>query len=179
MVGLAMMIASPADAVPWAGWERLEGDVSRDIDAAAKDRQSRYPKNIDIRWQVRQIGDFDFDAPVLAALAVQLDGEGPQELVVLTASELIALRGIGQGRPDVVQRLALKPKLGVAERWPRDHRGEIALVGTGAQAQLLVRSSASARGGKLAARLPLAIESSFSGFPACDGGSFTAVPGRG
>jgi hypothetical protein len=179
LVLTAVVLATrPLTAAPWQGWERLENDLAGLLDEIAAERQARYPIDIDIRWQTRQIADFDFGAPVLAAQAVQLDGKGPEELVILTTTELIALSGIGSGRPDVVQRLALGSGLAAAERWPRDPRGEIAMAMTAQGTELRVRSSAMATGARIPVALPLKIVGTFGGYPACGESTLKAVPGR-
>ena len=176
-LALVVLGTSESEAEPWPGWSALERDLSAAIDGHAQARQARYPRPIAIKFKPRRIADFNFDQPVLAAIAANVDGSGPDELVILTSTELIVLGGVGGGKLHVSKRVDLKKAAGgIAARRPRDPRGEISL--DRGSNTLWVRSSELASGVKVALGGELAGGARFSGFPSCAPGTLPAVPGR-
>lgn len=147
------------------------------MQAQVSARLARFPHPIRIGWTPRRVADFDFGAPVVAAALVDVTGDGRDELMVLTAGELIAIEGLGTGKAGVIARVALAGPDNVPR--PRDAFGEISVVATEFGNELWVRSSSKARGERFAATLPLVATGSFEGMPACAPRLSPLVPGRG
>jgi len=169
--------AARAHAEPWPHWGKLEESITSRMQAQVSARLARFPHPIRIGWSPRRMADFDFGAEVIAGALADLDGDGRDELLVLTTTEVVAISGLGANKVEVVARVALPGPENVPR--PRDPLGEVDVVSTETGTELWVRSSTMARGVRFAATLPLQVIGTFDGMPACAPRVSALVPGRG
>lgn len=172
----SMLIPVLAMAKPWPHWDSVISDAEKRLQAQVKERLSRLPHPIEIKWAPRRIADFDFGDPVLAAAPADVVPGGAEELVVVTAEEIIILGGIGRRRAEVLARATL-PGADAKIR-PRDPVGDVVMVRGSSGPELWVRSSARAKGTRYSVSLPLAPIGEISGFPVCPGKLAKLVAGK-
>ena len=136
------------------------------------------PVPVPVRWGARRVSSISLDAPLLALGAGDLDGDQQDELLVLTASELVVL---GQDGRTLASRVRARLSAEPATVRPRDPVGTL-VVGDAdgdGRAEVAVRSSEQASGAVLAMRDGALVEvGQIAGFPLCTGTVGQLVTGR-
>jgi hypothetical protein len=79
---------------------RLAHAVRARLDAAAATHVAKLvpPVRVAIKWKPQRLGSLDVGAPIVAAVAADLDGDGKAELYLVTSREVIAVAIAGRIR---------------------------------------------------------------------------------
>ena len=160
MAALACLAAAPAAAQPAAPTpDRDARDAQRQRLATLWDRIATLldeasavraavrvpPRPVQVRWQARRLASIAFDAPLLGLAGADLDGDGRDELIALTARELVVLAHDGQGlavhsRASLpAEPATIRPRAPVGALVVRDRDGD-------GRDEIAARSSEHARG---------------------------------
>lgn len=147
------------------------------------------PTPVAVRWQARRVASIPLDAPLLALAAGDLDGDARDELVALTAREVVILGPDGDGfavrtrAPLPAEPAAVRPRTPVGTLVVHDGDGD-------GRDEVAARSSEQARGIVIASRPAsraqpkgkpgpaLEERGRVAGFPLCDGVLGQLEPGR-
>jgi hypothetical protein len=168
-------------------WDRIT--VLLDEASAAHVPARVPPMPVPVRWQAKRVASIPLDAPLLALAAGDLDGDARDELVALTAREVVILGPDGDGF--AVRARAALPAEPAAVR-PRTPVGTLVVHdGDGdGRDEVAARSSEQARGVVLASQVApraqprgkagpaLEERGRAAGFPLCAGVLGQLEPGR-
>src|SRR5262245_58795973 len=104
VVVAALAFARPA-AADDGFMHRLAEAVAQRLDAAAATHAPRPvpPQPIDVKWNVKKVGNFDLGAPLVALTAADLDGDGKPELYAVTAREVVAIALTAHGTKELAR----------------------------------------------------------------------------
>lgn len=180
VVGLAAAV--PAAASPQAEDQHdssflgdLLARVRSALDEAAASRAPQPPSPVPVVWRPRKLASFNFSAPLLGLEAADLDGDGGDELVALTADE-VAVLDFGD-KPRAVARAPLPSRPALVRS--RDPVGSISVEVGDDAAIVVARSSEQAVGARyrFAAGTIEAVADA-PGYPLCRGVSAELAQGR-
>lgn len=149
------------------------------------------PTPVPVRWQARRVASIALDAPLLALAAGDLDGDARDELIALTAREVVVLSPDGNGSGFVVRTRTALPAEPAAVR-PRTPVGTLVVHDSDGDGrdEVAARSSEQARGlvlglasraqpkGKPGQSQSLQERARVAGFPLCAGVLGQLEPGR-
>ncbi|MEZ4404187.1 MAG: VCBS repeat-containing protein [Kofleriaceae bacterium] len=144
-------------------WRTVVGE----LEAASAARRPALvpPVKLAVSWRPRRLTSLDLGSALLALAAADLDGDGADELVALTEQHLIVLAPAGKGLRE--RRRVAVPAESPSVR-PRDPVGVIAVVARPGGAEVLARTSTSARGARYQWRDGGLVEvGPVAGFPLC------------
>lgn len=164
-------------------WDRIT--MLLDEASASREPARVPPTPVPVRWQARRVASIPLDAPLLALAAGDLDGDARDELVALTAREVVILAPDGDGfavrtrAPLPAEPAAMRPRTPVGTLVVHDSDGD-------GRDEVAARSSEQARGIVLASRaqpagkpgLALEERARVAGFPLCAGVLGQLEPGR-
>lgn len=177
IVACVLSVAAPAAAAAQPGWlERARAFAAEKLDQASDALEPPLvpPQPIAVTYRARRIGTLELGAPLLELIAIDLDGDGRDELVALTTREVLVLQPPARSGVSVRARAPLPAA--PASVQPRDPVGALTSGGPGL---VRARSSTQAAGAAYAwsdGRLVAGDE--IAGFPLCPTLSAELAPGR-
>jgi hypothetical protein len=158
--------------------ERLWIEIARRLDRASPPAAPP-PVPIAVTWRARQLAAIDFAAPLLALRAVDIDGDGPAELVAVTAAELRVMRVVpgGPAAATLARAALVGAPAVIAPREPG--ATAVATRATDGSLTIAARLSALAAGGLWQMRAgSLERLAETDGFVLCPGVRAELAPGR-
>ncbi|MCP4445222.1 MAG: VCBS repeat-containing protein [Myxococcales bacterium] len=168
-------IDSPAGLRHW--WERVNARVEELIEA----HRIVPPTPVTVRWKPQRIWSGALGGELLDLAAVDLGGDGPDELLALTSKSVLVLSR-RRGLFDVRSKIGL-PETPAKTR-SRDPIGMLAVADPApslATSELVLRARSSEQGvgGSYAWRDGALVRiAEFAGYPLCDSGTIRAALGR-
>ena len=178
MISLLATVAAVALASPPAGAPPLRDYVERVARALAEASAARVPTPpvpVPVMWRARLRGTIELGRPLLALEVVDLDGDGKDELLALTDTELAALSTAGDLQ--ILARAPLPARPATVRA--RDPVGALLVTRDASGLAIVARSSEQAVGGRYRWRAgALVNDGEVAGYRLCDELTGELTPGR-